>query len=207
MTVYIKPATLKSHIWENSRPFGQTDSPYEYKRKYEELNLPDDFYLRASEGVTVGIAQALLNDPRILILDEPTAGLDPGERIRFRNIITEIAKDRMILIATHIVSDVEYIANHIIMLQKGNVICEGTADALRNGIKGQVFSLCVSEEQSKDIQKAYLVSNMKRENDGVYLRVISDHAPEGAKIVEPQLEEVFLSIFKKESDFHENTIL
>lgn len=207
MTVYIKPATLKSHIWENSRPFGQTDSPYEYKRKYEELNLPDDFYLRASEGVTVGIAQALLNDPRILILDEPTAGLDPGERIRFRNIITEIAKDRMILIATHIVSDVEYIANHIIMLQKGNVICEGTADALRNGIKGQVFSLCVSEEQSKDIQKAYLVSNMKRENDGVYLRVISDHAPEGAKIVEPQLEEVFLSIFKKESDIHENTIL
>ena len=106
------------------------------------------FYLRASEGVTVGIAQALLNDPRILILDELTAGLDPGERIRFRNIITEIAKDRMILIATHIVSDVEYIANHIIMLQKGNVICEGTADALRNGIKGQVFSLCVSEEQS-----------------------------------------------------------
>lgn len=207
MTVYIKPATLKSHIWENSRPFGQTDSPYEYKRKYEELNLPDDFYLRASEGVTVGIAQALLNDPRILILDEPTAGLDPGERIQFRNIITEIAKDRMILIATHIVSDVEYIANHIIMLQKGNVICEGTADALRNGIKGQVFSLCVSEEQSKDIQKAYLVSNMKRENDGVYLRVISDHAPEGAKIVESQLEEVFLSIFKKESDIHENTIL
>lgn len=72
---------------------------------------------------------------------------------------------------------------------------------MRNGIKGQVFSLCVSEEQSKDIQKAYLVSNMRRENDGVYLRVISDHAPEGAKIVEPQLEEVFLSILRKKVIF------
>lgn len=155
----------------------------------------------------LGIAQALLNDPKILILDEPTAGLDPGERIRFRNIITGAAKDRMILVATHIVSDIEFIANHIIMLQKGNVVCEGTSEELRDGIYGQVFSVSVDEKESENIQKKYLVSNMKRENNMVMLRIISDTMPKDAKIVEPQLEEVFLSIFKKESDINENSIL
>ncbi len=154
----------------------------------------------------LGIAQALLNDPKILILDEPTAGLDPGERIRFRNIITEAAKDRMILVATHIVSDIEYIANHIIMLQRGTVVCEGTSEELIAGIHGQVFSINVNEEESEMIQKQYLVSNMRRENNRVVLRVISDEAPKDAKIVEPQLEEVFLSIFRKESDTYENSV-
>lgn len=155
----------------------------------------------------VGIAQALLNDPKILILDEPTAGLDPGERIRFRNIITGAAKDRIILVATHIVSDIEFIANHIIMLQKGNVVCEGTSEELRNGINGQVFSMRVKEDESEAIQKKYLVSNMRRENNMVTLRVISDIAPKDAEIVDPQLEEVFLSIFRKESDINEDSLL
>ena len=113
----------------------------------------------------LGIAQALLNNPQILILDEPTAGLDPGERIRFRNIITEAAKDRMILVATHIVSDIEYIANHIIMLQKGNVACEGTAEELREKINGQVFAMRVSEKEAESIRRNYLVSNMRREDN------------------------------------------
>lgn len=155
----------------------------------------------------LGIAQALLNNPQILILDEPTAGLDPGERIRFRNIITEAAKDRMILVATHIVSDIEYIANHIIMLQKGNVACEGTAEELREKINGQVFSMRVSEKEAENIRRNYLVSNMRREDNMVILRVISDHILEGAELVEPQLEDVFLSIFKKESGIYENSVL
>ena len=155
----------------------------------------------------LGIAQALLNNPQILILDEPTAGLDPGERIRFRNIITEAAKDRMILVATHIVSDIEYIANHIIMLQKGNVACEGTAKELREKINGQVFAMRVSEKEAESIRKNYLVSNMRREDNMVVLRVISDHILDGAEIVEPQLEDVFLSIFKKESGIYENSVL
>lgn len=155
----------------------------------------------------LGIAQALLNNPQILILDEPTAGLDPGERIRFRNIITEAAKDRMILVATHIVSDIEYIANHIIMLQKGDVACEGTAKELREKINGQVFAMRVSEKEAESIRRNYLVSNMRREDNMVVLRVISDHILDGAEIVEPQLEDVFLSIFKKESGIYENSVL
>ncbi len=155
----------------------------------------------------LGIAQALLNNPQILILDEPTAGLDPGERIRFRNIITEAAKDRMILVATHIVSDIEYIANHIIMLQKGDVACEGTAEELREKINGQVFAMRVSEKEAESIRRNYLVSNMRREDNMVVLRVISDHILDGAEIVEPQLEDVFLSIFKKESGIYENSVL
>ncbi len=155
----------------------------------------------------LGIAQALLNNPRILVLDEPTAGLDPGERIRFRNIITEAAKDRMILVATHIVSDVEYIANHIIMLQNGRLACEGTSEELRDKIKGQVFCICVDENKADLIRRNYLISNMKREKDKVILRGISDHIPKGAEIVEPQLEEVFLSFFRKESGIDEDFLL
>ena len=155
----------------------------------------------------LGIAQALLNNPQILILDEPTAGLDPGERIRFRNIITEAAKDRMILVATHIVSDIEYIANHIIMLQKGDVACEGTAEELREKINGQVFAMRVREKEAESIRRNYRVSNMRREDNMVVLRVISDHILDGAEIVEPQLEDVFLSIFKKESGIYENSVL
>lgn len=140
-------------------------------------------------------------------MDEPTAGLDPGERIRFRNIITEAAKDRMILVATHIVSDVEYIANHIIMLQNGRLACEGTSEELRDKIKGQVFCICVDENKADLIRRNYLISNMKREKDKVILRGISDHIPKGAEIVEPQLEEVFLSFFRKESGIDEDFLL
>lgn len=192
----IKKADRKNRIEEVLREVNLVEQK---KKKIKELS--------GGMRQRLGIAQALLNNPKILILDEPTAGLDPGERIRFRNIITEAAKDRMILVATHIVSDVEYIANHIIMLQKGNVASEGTSEKLRNGIKGQVFSMCVNEEKAEMIRKNYLVSNMRREDNRVILRVISDHIPEEAEVVEPQLEEVFLSIFKKESGIHENSVL
>lgn len=192
----IKKADRKNRIEEVLREVNLVEQK---KKKMKELS--------GGMRQRLGIAQALLNNPKILILDEPTAGLDPGERIRFRNIITEAAKDRMILVATHIVSDVEYIANHIIMLQKGNVASEGTSEKLRNGIKGQVFSMCVNEEKAEMIRKNYLVSNMRREDNRVILRVISDHIPEEAEVVEPQLEEVFLSIFKKESGIHENSVL
>lgn len=173
----------------------------------EKLYQKSPFELSGGQKRRVAIAGILAMEPEYFILDEPTAGLDPGERIRFRNIITEAAKDRMILVATHIVSDVEYIANHIIMLQNGRLACEGTSEELRDKIKGQVFCICVDENKADLIRRNYLISNMKREKDKVILRGISDHIPKGAEIVEPQLEEVFLSFFRKESGIDEDFLL
>ena len=109
----------------------------------------------------VGIAQAMLNDPKILILDEPTAGLDPNERIRFRNLISELADDRLVLLSTHIVSDVEFIANEIILMNKGEFFFTGTAENVISSIGKEVWTCAVPRQEVDEYLKHYLVANVK----------------------------------------------
>ena len=143
-----------------------------------------------------GIAQAMLNNPKILILDEPTAGLDPNERIRFRNLLSELSEERLVLLSTHIVSDIEYIANEILMMKDGAILNKGTLDEIISTMPDKVWNCIVPQQSVSAITKRYKVSNMKSENHGVDLRIISAEKPcETAVYVQPSLEDVFLYYF------------
>lgn len=140
----------------------------------------------------VGIAQAMLNDPDILILDEPTAGLDPQERIRFRNLITKFSKNRIVLLATHIVSDIEHIANQVILLKNGELLKQGAPRKLADEIKGKVWSITVTDDSLEEMLHLK-ISSMMRDDQGIHVRVIANEKPDdNALPVKPNLEDVFL---------------
>lgn len=148
----------------------------------------------------VGIAQALLNEPEVLILDEPTSGLDPGERVRFRNLISEFAHDRIVLISTHIVSDVEYIATQNAVMKDGRLLARGTTEDLVKLVDGKVWTTQIPmSELSAYEQKLQIVNIRNEENGCIFLRYLAEEPyGEDSVAVAPCLEDLYLWLFPQE---------
>ncbi len=149
----------------------------------------------------VGIAQAMLNDPKVLILDEPTAGLDPGERVRFRNFISEFAHNRIVLISTHIVSDIEYIATKNAIMKDGRIVDVGTTDQLVKEIEGKVWGCIVPAEEIPKLEGRLRIINQRGEDNGqVSIRYLSEKEEvPNSKTVPPRLEDLYLWLFPNDN--------
>jgi ABC-2 type transport system ATP-binding protein len=141
----------------------------------------------------VGIAQALLNDPELLIVDEPTAGLDPEERVRFRNLLSELSGDRIVILSTHIVSDVEACATNIALIARGELVTCAAPEELLRSVEGKVWERIVQSAELPALRQQYLTSSTMHRSDGVHLRIVAEEAPgAGALPQPPTLEDAYL---------------
>lgn len=150
----------------------------------------------------LGIAQAVINDPQVLVLDEPTAGLDPKERVRFRNLISALAQDKVVILSTHIVSDVEYIADEILIMRAGQIVASGTIEEILAQVAGVVWECAVTPREADVMSARMAVGNVRYDHAGMAIvRIVSDTTPHSsARLVEPTLEDVYLYIFQEGSE-------
>ena len=146
----------------------------------------------------VGIAQAMLNDPKILVLDEPTAGLDPKERVRFRNILSVLSKDRIVILSTHIVSDIESIANHVIMIKEKQLLKNDTVPNICKELEGKVFEKSINESKIQEFEQKRIILSMRQESEKMMVRYYSEEEDNNARPCTPNLEDVFLVTYREE---------
>jgi ABC-2 type transport system ATP-binding protein len=141
----------------------------------------------------IGIAQALLNDPQLLIVDEPTAGLDPEERVRFRNLLSELSGERIVILSTHIVSDIEAVATSIAIMEQGHLLAHDSPEVLLGSVSGKIWEVVIPSSELTAVRQKYLVSSTAHRSDGIHARVVADVAPDKAlRPMDPSLEDAYL---------------
>ena len=156
----------------------------------------------------VGIAQALLNHPKILILDEPSAGLDPKERIALRQLLSHVGKDTIVILSTHIVSDVESIADDIMLMKQGQILFKKPLPDILQGMSEKVYEINGNEQAIRAFEQDYTIVNRKTDGNIITIRLLSDHKPCAQAIEkEPNLDDVYLSYFREENAYVETDLL